>query len=333
MIRLREDIWTRLGAEPVQGEYLRARLAVPEISNALIAALGEDLERHFLIPVPTTHAEIQDAQSRGVQVSTRDLSIPGKSAGRYLDIVCRDAGGHDVFDLIGGELAERLNGIETPAEVVQRVLSKWRRFWGHGAPVLLSKERQIGLLSELWFLSKWLLPSLSLRDGVSRWRGPFGARHDFEWVGASVEVKATLSSRGPIHKIHGLDQLNPPDSGVLFFFSLMLREERGGAHSLSSTVDFCYELLAQDAQALDDFERALASAGFSMAFRDEYSELRLRIVGQGLYRVTDHFPRLRRQGSSVAGDLASIEHIDYDINLGGHESLRIATEPGGLKFL
>jgi hypothetical protein len=332
VIRLREDVWKRLGAEPVRGEALRARLAVPELSNDLIAALGEDQERHLLVRIADVDPGIRDSKSRGVEVTTRDLSIPGGPIGRYLDVICKDASGHDVFDLIGGELAERLQGNETPVEVVERVLSKWRHFWGHGLPTLLSKEEQVGLFAELWLLLHWLIPFADARSVVPRWRGPHGARHDFEWPGTSIEVKATLSSRGPVHRIHGLDQLAEPDNGALFFFSLMLREEGGGGNSLTSIVQQCHEALAHDAQALEGFDDTLGRAGFSMALSDEYAAFRLRVVTEALYHVKEGFPRLRREGPSIAGNLASIERIDYDINLGGYEALRVATEPGQMMF-
>jgi hypothetical protein len=332
VIRLREEVWKRLSAEPVHGDALRARLAIPEVSSSLIAALGQDQEHHLLIRLFDSDPGIEDSESRGVEVLTRELSIPGKPIGRYVDIVCRDAAGHDAFDLIAGELADRLNGKEAPVEVVRRVLSKWRHFWGHAAPTLLSKEEQIGLFAELWFLLKWLLPFCDVRDAIARWRGPCGARHDFEWLGASVEVKATLSSRGAIHRIHGLDQLAAPDNGTLFFFSLTLREEGGARESLSSIVEQCYETFGRDAKALEELEHSLGLARYSRAFSDEYSNLRLRVAGQELYEVRDDFPRLKREGSSITGTLTSIERVDYDINLGGHEALCVATEPGTVKL-
>src|SRR5207245_778158 len=100
-------------------------------------------------------------------------------------------------------------------ESVARVFARWRRFWGQLPQHLLSREQQLGLFAELWFLNVWLLPRVDAAEAVTRWRGPFGARHDFEWPTRSVEVKVTTSTRGPIHYIHGLDQLVPPDGGNL----------------------------------------------------------------------------------------------------------------------
>jgi hypothetical protein len=60
-----------------------------------------------------------------VSTSGKELAMPGRETGLYLDITCQDATGHEAFDLIGGELAERLSaGRETAPEVVIRVIAK-----------------------------------------------------------------------------------------------------------------------------------------------------------------------------------------------------------------
>src|SRR5687768_12514986 len=65
---------------------------------------------------------------------------------------------------------------------------------------------------------------------------PFGARHDFEWQGKSIEIKTTVSTRGRIHKVNGIDQLRPPEHGELLFFSLRVREEASAANTLPKLV-------------------------------------------------------------------------------------------------
>src|SRR5882757_4186519 len=106
MSRIAQDVWTRLAGERVQGETLWARRATPDVTDRLVAALDADGQHHLLILLSTGEADLQDTQSRGVGVGTRELVMPGHETGRYLDITCHDATGHEAFDLIGGELAE-----------------------------------------------------------------------------------------------------------------------------------------------------------------------------------------------------------------------------------
>ena len=259
--------------------------------------------------------------------------MPGHATGRYLDITCQDSSGHEAFDMIGGELAERLAaGRETAPEVVARVLSKWRRFWGQPPKQLLSRQEQIGLFAELWFLANWLIPKTGCGNAISAWRGPLGSRHDFEWAGRSIEVKATTSTRGHIYHINGLDQLAPPDSGDLLFYSLRLREEGGALHTLPSVVVCCRDLLANEAQVLSLFENSLAQIGYSPAHEEEYAKAKYRVVEEGLFTVIQDFPRLLLTSFS-SGLPAGVERVEYEVNLAGFAHLRIAQNPSEIESL
>lgn len=319
------EIWTRLARERPQGEALRARRAIPDVTERLVAALDAESRRHLLILLEDNEGALEDRQSRGVIVWTRELTMPSHAPARYLNIVCLDAAGHEAFDLIGGEIAERLAaGQETAPQAVARVLAKWRRFWGQLPRQMLSREEQLGLFAELWFLSVWLIPRVEAAEAVSRWRGPVGARHDFEWPTRSVEVKATTSTRGRIHRIHGLDQLAPPDKGELLLFSLRLHEEGGATNTLPSVMATCRAALEVDADALGRFESLVVQAGWSPAYDDEYAKLRLRIVEEGLFRVERDFPRLI-PASLPSGIPRGIECVEYEINLDVCGHLLVAT--------
>lgn len=327
------EVWLRLIREQVSGETLWARRAAPDKTNRLIAALDSNHKRHLLVQLEPSETSVEDEQSRGLHVATRELEMPGRELGRYLDITCKDATGHDAFDLIGGEIAERLAAGQEPApDIVTRVIAKWRRFWGQPPKKLLSRDMQIGLLAEVWFLNHWLIPLYGPSGAILRWRGPFGARHDFEWPGCSVEVKATSSTRGLIHRINGLDQLAPPEQGDIFLFSLQLREEAGAATTLPTALAECRDNLEDDAGALSLFDNALFHWGHSPADDNEYSKLRFHIVNQGLYVVRDDFPHLT-SARLLNGLPRGIEHVEYDINLDVFTHLCIAREPGEVPLL
>lgn len=323
--RIEPEIWAQLELARPSGARLTARLSLPELTDRLQAALDSDGHRHLLILLRASEEELRDARSRGLSVDTRDLVVRGQPEQRYIDVVCHDASGHLAFDLIGGELADLLvSDRKTASECVVRVLAKWRRFWGQLPLQILSREAQLGLFAELWFLSVWLAPRAGAPEGVNRWRGPFGSRHDFEWTESSVEVKATTSTRGRIHRINGLDQLAPPEAGELLFFSLRLREEGGATNTLPSVIAACRAQLEADADSLSKFERALAQVGYSPAHDEEYAKLRLRVVEEGLFQVRDDFPRLTA-AHLTEGVPPGLEAVDYEINLSGFNHLCIAS--------
>lgn len=333
MSRIPADVWIRLEMSRPTGESLTARLAAPEQTDRLFSAIDADLQRHLLVPLLAGEQPLQDTQSRGLSVETKELTVHGYNPARYLDLECHDAAGHGALDLIGGEIAEALSrDMHSPAEIVHRILAKWRRFWGQIPRQLLSREQQLGLFAELWFLSMWLAPISGIEEAASRWRGPLGARHDFEWPGRSVEVKATTSVRGVIHRIHGIDQLVPPDGGDLLFFSLRLREEAGASNTLPGLVALCREQFAKNDDALAHVETGLAQIGYSLAHEEDYEKLRLRVVEEGVFTVNDRFPRITPT-CFKAGVPPGVERVEYEINLSGFTDLRIARSVDELSSL
>lgn len=326
-----EEVWSKLSRDIPSGSEIIARLAFPDLSEVVLAAIDSSENRHFLIPILASEDGIIDNESRGISVITNDMRIKGTGQNgiisRYIDIMCVDRTWFDGFNLIGRQITEAVSvGVSTKAETVRKVLTRWRYFWGKVPKNLLSKEQIIGLFSELWFMKYWLFPSHEKRKVIDSWSGPRGGRHDFEFSNLSFEVKGTSIVEGRIHWIHGLDQLLPPEDGKLLFFSLKLREEKGGLTDLSEMVRSCGELLNEDLEALDRFENALASVGYSPVHDSEYERVKFRVVDDILYNVDANFPKITNK-TLLNGNPAGVERVDYQINLDGFESCIVARGP------
>jgi len=325
--RIEAQVWVQLAQVGPIGDKLAARLALPDVTERLQCALDSNNHRHLLIALTASEEELNDSHSRGVSVLTRELVTQGQAAARYLDIECQDAAGYAALDLIGGEFADGLSRTDKPPhEIVERVLARWRRFWSGLPKDFLSREELIGLFGELWFLLFWLLPGVGAVQAVQRWRGPFGARHDFEWQGKSIEVKATSSTRGRIHLINGIEQLLPPENGELLLFSLRLREEAGAAYTLPGLIATCRSLFESDSDSLSRFEIGLARTGYSPAHDEEYDKLFLRVAEEALFAVRDNFPRIT-ENTFAAGIPVGVEAFTYEINLNTFDHLRLANSP------
>ncbi|MEM3193013.1 MAG: PD-(D/E)XK motif protein [Thermofilum sp.] len=325
--------WELLEMNRPEGDALTARIAFPEISDFLLAAIDSSGKRHFLLPLSAGEQCLRDERSRGVTVDCRDLVVKAGKAetgvSRYIDIRCEEVEGQDGFDVIGRQIASllKLGGI-SKAESVRRILMRWRLFWGRPPASVLSKDAIVGLFAELRYLSKWVIPYMPLNTALSGWKGPRGGRHDFEWQNLSVEVKGTTIVHGRKHWIHGLDQLMPPEQGKLLFYSLKLREEGGAENTLPEIIRYCYELISGNIEALDTFEGNLALAGYSPAHDGEYEEVRFRIVDEALYTVTGRFPRIV-PGSFDRGPVNGVDAVEYEINLDGFEDLIVSKTPVG----
>jgi len=308
----RSSVYAELAAEEV-----------PDVSGAFLAVDHEGA-RHLLLGVAADLQPVIDDRSRGIRVVTRPLSVQNQPERDFVDVICTAVSGQEVFNLVATAVLEQVQRGVAPAEAVLATLSRWRRFWGASPPGGLSGEQIHGLFGELWFLAVWLLPHG--HDQVGHWVGPTGARHDFAWHGLAVEAKATTSVRGHVHRINGIDQLDPPADGRLLLFSLRMREEATASNTLLSLIDTINTTLGDDAEALDRFETGLAQAGYSPLEADRYTEIRFRVLNERLYEVGQGFPRL--SAASFGGGLpGGVERVEYEINLDACPQLILASSP------
>jgi len=232
-----------------------------------------------------------------------------------------------MFRLVADEIIAAVERGLSARDAVETTLARWRRFWGSVPAAGLTPDQVRGMFGELWFLLVWLLPFD--RRHVHRWLGPTAARHDFQWPYAAVESKTTTTVRGHIHRINGIEQLEAPENGPLYFFSLRLREEASATNSLVTLVDRISDELRADAALLDRFEELLGRGGYSPAHADRYRPQTFRVVDERLYHVADGFPRIT-PASFVGGLPAGVERVDYEINVEGCQDLCVARRPGEL---
>lgn len=321
------DSWALLADAPLFGARLRARPVAASDDGGLLLAVDSVGTRHFLIPLASDEAELNDRRGKGLRVETRELQSPDRDNSRYLDIACLEPAGNAVFDAFGEELLNALRA--KPDSVVGAVattLERWRRFWHLGTQAELSRDAEIGLFGELWFLYFWLIPKLGSQAALETWRGPDFARHDFEGREFSVEAKTTAVQRGVVHEISSLDQLAPPDRGPLFLFSLKLAEERGGKNSIHSLLALLGQAMLRDGCSPTVLDSRLARFGLSVNAHAETTRLSFSVRTEGLYRVSDGFPALTRR--SFAPPLPdAIDGVSYMLNLGACDEFKVCESP------
>lgn len=324
--QLNLQIWFQLQDSKISGEKIIAKLAFPDESKRLYCAADSIGRRHFLISLEKDDEEVTDLKSRGITVQTRDLTVGGRETLKYYDLECRDVSGFVVFDQVIAELAESLiTRRKQPAGEILRILEKWRRFWANLPSQILTKQEQIGLFSELWFLTNWLIPALGA-EAIDGWRGPSGEARDFVFPNFDVEVKGTINSRGRIHHINSLEQLTQTENKNLYLFSLCLRDDSGTGITLPSLISLCREKLGENYLQITCLENGLAQVGYSPLHEEDYRNLTLEVLSETVFAVNGEFPFITVD--SFSPELSKgIEKVEYDINLNSFERLIVAKSP------
>lgn len=327
MTAIPDAVWEQIEQARPSGDELLARQALPHVTNRILAAIDARGRRHVLVALASDDEPLHDKSSRGLTVETEELVLPEQGGARYIKLKCEDAAGHSMLSLIGGEIAEQLaTAAVSPAKTVSKVLARWRRFWGQLPTQILTREEQIGLFTELWFLAYWLVPAVGPQEALSRWRGPMGARHDFEQTGLSVEAKGSASTQVRRFTVGSINQLEPPEAGRLMLFGMRMREEAGASNTLPALVHICHGLAGSHGDADGALESALIAAGYAAAHEDEYAKVHWRVVEELLFEVRDDFPKLTPD-SFCGGLPQGVEDIRYVINLATFDHLVVARDP------
>ena len=309
--------WELLESQPPSGSRFTVRLAMPSRSSEVFIAVDAARRRYVLVRIPDGEpCSISERTSRGIAVQTVEMTIDDSGkVGVFVEVACLEQSGYAALDIVTLELVDALLAGASIGRVrlVQSVLTKWRRFWSGVAQSLLSREQHLGLFGELWFLARWLLPSVGAECAVGMWRGPVGARNDFEYPGWAIEVKTSGKLDGS-HQINGLEQLLEPPGIELLLFSLLVRDEASGVETLPEVIREVRGALTGDHVVLSQFEAMLAAAGFDDAHAAEYDKVKLRIRGQGLYRLAEGFPRLVPT-SIPSGLPPGVSNVTYELRL------------------
>lgn len=318
-------IWPRIETPSASGQMGGLEAPGLEDSGVLLAIDDRGL-RHVLIEVDEDQKPPKWIGTRGLEVIVDELQVGHRPARLYVDVSCRDSSMNENFSGLAAEIcaalaADRLNIRPT----LESILERWRWFWGN-LPDDLSMDMAVGLFGELWFLEYWMKP-ITL-EVLASWSGPAKDRHDFKWPAASVEVKSTRvrTDGAPKHQITNLDQLDDPEVGKLYLFSLRVTDDPIGQNNLKASVDRIRTGLAGDPALVHKFDERLGQYGYTPA-EGGHSDRALRVVAEELYRVDEGFPRLVRE-SFPEGVPNGVDGITYSLNLVACEPWRIASAPG-----
>lgn len=283
---------------------------------------GNGDHQHLLVKVGDAH-DLDVEETHGLQVRIGRHRIAGRDDAPYIDLVCLDAGAVATFAAVASEIAAATVAValeDRPAAVAGAVRA-WRWFWGVD-PSRMSTTDAIGIFGELWFLNRWAGVS---EASVEAWEGSHGSRHDFQWPSSSVEIKTKASAEAIVHNIENLEQLDDPETGELYLFSLRISRDPLAANSVNSLATATIRRLQGEPAASAAVLEKLASRGYTPAGR-EASAVTYRVLDEALYRVAGDFPRLTRS-SFPYGLPQGITTVAYQLDMNACGQWRVDVDP------
>lgn len=315
MIDELESVWGVINSSLKQGEgQISAHGCPGDYSQKVFLAIERNGLRSVLIRLGKVYSSSWGFGCNGLIASVRQLKLSSTSeVNWYIQITCQNELFHSLFNSLITELSKELYiSTEPTLALVDKILKGWKKFWDDPLVNILSKEDQIGLLGELYFMFYWLFPVFGVST-VNSWCGPLKLRHDFEFSRFSIEVKSTIQNRS-LYQIHGISQLEAPENGKLFLFGLQMRIEVSASITLGSLVSRISDELAYSHPENEKFQELLHKWGYFSEFSEKYNEVHYEVLDQCLYIVDEGFPRVI-QTMLPSATRQLIESMTYAVNL------------------
>lgn len=310
-----EELWQQMEAEGGTVGW-STRLARPEPACRLLVAIDRAAGARALLLRAGASAippRREWPESRGLE-----LLVVAHGGDTYLCVRLRDATSKDVFAALADVLALRVTAIGPESEAVSELLDALRRWQAFLAAARdgLGMEAQRGLYGELHLLDRVLVPALGPRAAVQGWKGFAAAHQDYQFAGASIEVKTTAAASPTSVRITSERQLDTTGAGDLYLHVLAVDERETtpspavASESLAGLVSSCRAAMGTDVIALAKLNDGLLQAGWLDAHAARHDVRRIAVRTQLFFQVRDGFPRL------LARDLpVGLTDVSYALDL------------------
>ena len=185
--------------------------------------------------------------------------------------------------------------------------NKWRSMFKKQNNQLLSENQIVGLIGELLFIEKYMIPQYGIEKSIIAWQGPSKNHKDFEIEDTWYEIK-TIGQAALTIKISSVEQLDSTVKGNLEVVVLnKTNEEFNNSISLNKIVEVLSKKI-NSFEAYRMFQNKLLEAGYS--YDEEYENYVYKYIKRSTYLFNDDFPRVR------LNDLSDeIVKVSYEILL------------------
>lgn len=208
-------------------------------------------------------------------------------------LLCVDPDLIDTFAVLANDVLARTTPTFAWASILA-VVEEWQSLLRpRGKP---SKEAELGLWGELWFIEQ----SKDVSRALSAWRGLEGDQTDFFERGVAVETKAST-----VQRQHFVSQAlqAPVGERDAWLLSIWAKVDSGSRLTVPYLADSILARASDKATAT----RLLARAGYSPAGRQEYGG-RFTLLSEPAWFAAANVPRVRLADPGIS-------HIRYRVSL------------------
>ena len=219
----------------------------------------------------------------------------------------------EIFLSLCTDLVQTTRHAESSSLAIQallRRLAHWQEFLKRIRPDILPEETIKGLIGELLFIKKHLVPAFGIAPAIKFWQGPEGLPQDFNVNDSAIEVKCQSGATAPNVRITSAEQLCPqlPEMYLYVVTLGKTTPDNEEAISLPQLIsDLRKELEFEETGIIERFNDLLHMIGY--IYSDLYLDYCYILTGQNMFQVDDSFPRICAEDIPLGIDRLSY-HID-----------------------
>lgn len=185
--------------------------------------------------------------------------------------------------------------------------NEWRAMFKKATGNLLTENQITGLLGELIFLDKYMLPKYGELKSIEAWNGPNKSHKDFEIEDTWHEIK-TIRQAALTIKISSIEQLDSEIDGNLEVIILeKTNSEFNNTINLNKFIEYIGEKI-KSFEVYKKFQEKLSQVGYF--YDEEYNKYVYRYIKNDTYLVNREFPRVKKEDLQEG-----IVKVSYDILL------------------
>jgi hypothetical protein len=177
--------------------------------------------------------------------------------------------------------------------IILNRLERWQSFLKLERKRLLSENDIKGLLGELLFLDKEVIPEFGAAQSVRFWQGPLDSPQDFNINDCAIEVKCQLGTTNPYIQISSADQLCPQLPNMFLYVVTLGKADIDNPDALN-LLKIIEELRTKvKTESVADYEyfnELIFKAGYLDG--EDYSEFNYVTTDLNSYSVSGEFPKI-----------------------------------------
>lgn len=243
----------------------------------------------FYMKLNISHDFNYDIQLKGIDIKVEPFS---DSSFEFF-LALENNEDWEIFYILCDDLITVIDTYDSDEKKISKLferLDKWKNLLANKRQLSISKEKQMGIFSEIYSLKNLIAPNIGLSYALNSWIGMEMDKQDFNLKDCAIEVKSHRTTKGNVAIISSLGQLFS-EKNKLFIVSFGLTLDQNGL-----SIDDIYDDIIEEATSVE--QEVLLIKLFEYGWiphNDKFLKDKFVIDSEKIYEVREGFPKIDQE--------------------------------------